>query len=305
MIQAGEIDQRLISQNQLIQRYIRRHRQPTRLCLSNQGRAACAGQLAEVRAHAALLHQQQVAGQRHGLGCFRNARQAQKCCRRAIMGQTAFGQIMILRVENHGQVEGGGVFQRPAQRTGIAETAQAVAERHAACVAQGDQFGQLLAFQALAQCANREHLAETGFTGTVQNQFGHRRGVEHRFGLWRAAQAGHAACDRSAGFTGDAAFTAIARLAQGHVEVNQAGRCHQPGSVDDLSGFETGRCGTDCDEFACFDMQVGGLIQPAGRVDDASAEDAELHWAFSCSNWRCAFCPLMAIDSTAMRIAMP
>ena len=61
----------------------------------------------------------------------------------------------------------------------------------------------------------------------------------------------------------------------------------------------------DGEDLAGFQVQIGGLIQAAAWIDDAGAENAELHWAFSCSNCRWAVCPLMAMDSTAMRTAMP
>jgi hypothetical protein len=120
------------------------------------------------------------------------------------MGQAAFGQIVVLGVEDHRQVEGGRVFQRPAQGAGVAETLQAVAEGHAAGVAQGDQLGQLFAVQAFAQGADREHFGVAGFAGAVEDQLGHGRGVQHRLGLRRAAQAGDA--------TGAAARVSLAML---------------------------------------------------------------------------------------------
>jgi hypothetical protein len=72
-----------------------------------------------------------------------------------------------------------------------------------------------------------------------------------------------------------------------------------------VSSDKTGRSGAKGDDLAGFEVNIGNLIQTGGRIDDACAENAELHWAFSCSNWRWAVCPLMAMDSTAIRIAMP
>jgi hypothetical protein len=86
----------------------------------------------------------------------------------------------------------------------------------------------------------------------------------------------------AAGFAGDVAFAAVARLAQGDVQVDQARRGHQA-LASMVPGAEAGRGGADGDDLAGFQVQVGDLIQAAG-VDDAGAENAELHWAFSCSN---------------------
>ncbi|VVN35749.1 hypothetical protein PS645_05087 [Pseudomonas fluorescens] len=310
MIEAVEVDQRLIGKNQLIQRHVCGHRQTARLGLSDQRYAASTGELAEVRTHATLLDQQQISRQRHSFRGFRNARQAKETGGRPFMRQATFGQIMVLRIEDHRQVESRCIFQRPTQRARVAETLQAVAEGHATSIAQGNQLGQLLAVQALAQRADGEHLGISGLAGTVEDQFGHCRGVEHRFGLWRAAQAGHTASCGSAGFADNRALAAVTRLAQGDVEVDQPRGGDQPLSVDGISRDEVRRGGADRDNLAGLHMNVGNLIQSADGIDDASAEDAELHWAFSWSNWpcsncRCAVCPLMAMDSTAIRMAIP
>ncbi len=163
----------------------------------------------------------------------------------------------------------------------------------------------MFAVEAFAQRPNRKDLGVAGFAGAVEDQFGHGRGVQHRFGLWRAAQAGHATGGGRPGFADDAAFTTVAGFAQGNVQVDQAGCGHQALSVEGLDRHEAGRDGAQGDDFAGVDMDVSHLIQAAGRIDHACAENAEFHWAFSWSSWRWAVCPLMAMDSTAMRMAMP
>ena len=228
-------------------------------------------------AHTALFHQQQVAGQGHGLGGFRDAGQAEEAGGGAFMGQAAFGQVLVLGVEDHCQVEGGGVFQGTAQGTAAAEVVQTVAESHAAGVAQGHQFGQLLASQALAQGADGEHLGVPGLAGAVEDQLGHGRGVQHRFGKRRAAQAGDATGSGRQGFAGDIALAAVARFTQGDVQIDQTRTRHQALGIDDLVGDETHRGLADGDNLAAFQMQVADLIQAAVGVDHAGAEDGGAH----------------------------
>ncbi|MNZ41518.1 hypothetical protein D3C78_590700 [compost metagenome] len=284
VVQAGEVAQRFVGENQLVQRHVGGDRQAQLLGLGNQARTTGTGQLAEVRAHAGLFDQQQVARQGHGFGGFRDARQAEEAGHGAFVGQAALGQVAVLGVEHHGQVEGGGVFQGAGQGTVVGDFLQAIAEGHAAGVAQGHQLGQLLAFQALGQGADRVDLAVGGLAGAVEDQFGHGRGVQHRLGLRRAAQAGDTAGDGGAGFTGDVAFAAVARLAQGHAEVDQAGRGDQAISLDRAAGVEAGRGGTDGGNAAAVQVQVGDLVQAAVGVDDPGAENTDGHWAFSWSN---------------------
>ncbi len=284
VIQAGELAQRLVREDQLVQRYIGGHRQAQGLGLGDQPRATGAGDLAEVRTHAALFHQQQVARQGHGFGAFRDARQAEEAGHGTFVGQAALGQVAVLGVEHHRQVEGGGILQGAGQGTVVGDFLQAVAKRYATGVTQGHQFGQLLALQALGQGADRVDLAVGGFAGAVKDKFGYRRGVQHRLGLWRAAQAGDTAGNGSAGFTGDVAFAAVTRLAQGHAQVDQAGRSDQAISLDRATGAETGRCGADGDNAAAVQVQVGDLVQAAVGVDHPGAKNTDGHWAFSWSN---------------------
>ncbi|MCY1301268.1 hypothetical protein D9M68_731230 [compost metagenome] len=228
-------------------------------------------------AHAGLLDQQQVAGQGHGLGALGNPGEAEEAGGRPFVGEAAFGQLAVLGVEHHGEVEGRRVLQRAAQGAVVVELDEAVAEGHAAGVAQRHQFGQLLAGEILAQRADGEHLGVPGLAGAVEDQLGDRRGVEHRLGQRRAAQAGDAAGGGGQGLAGDAALAAVARLAQGHGEVDQPGRGDQALGVEAAFGDEAGRRLADAGDLGILDIQVGDLVEAAGRIDDAGAEDVGAH----------------------------
>ncbi|MNZ82440.1 hypothetical protein D3C78_1011380 [compost metagenome] len=237
-----------------------------------------------MRTYAGLLDQQQVARQGNGLGGFRNAGQAEETGHRAFMGQAALGQVAVLGVEDHGQVEGGSVFQGTGQGTVVGDFFQAVTEGYATGVTQGDQFGQLLAFQALGQGADGVDLAVAGFAGAVEDQLGHCRGIEHRLGLRWAAQAGDASGHGGAGFTGNGALAAVTRLAQRYTEVDQAGCGDQAICLDCTAGAEAGRGRADGGNAATVQVQVGDVVQATLGVDDPGAKNAEGHWAFSWSS---------------------
>ena len=51
-----------------------------------------------------------------------------------------------------------------------------------------------------------------------------------------------------------------------------------------VDSVETARRRAEGDDLAGFNVNIGDLIQAAAWIDDAGAENAELHWAFSCSN---------------------
>src|SRR5690606_15833932 len=110
------------------------------------------------------------------------------------------------------------------------------------------------------------------------------------------------------GFAGNAALAAVARLAQGDAEVDQAGCGDQAVGVQRLFGLKAGRDLANRDDPAVGQIEIGELLNADGRVDYPGAKNRDLHQfcsPSSASRWRCAVCPLMAMESTAMRMAMP
>ncbi len=227
------------------------------------------------------------------------------------MGEAAFGQVAVLGMKDHRQVEGGGVFQGAAQVAVAGELGEPVAESDAAGLAQGDQLGQLFSGQVAGQRTDREDLGMAGFAGAVEDQLGHRGGVQHRTRLRWAAQTGDAAGCRSQGFTGDRALAAVARLAQGDREIDEPGRGDQALRIDCLLSLEAGRSLANGRDPAILQEDIGDFVAPAVGVDNARAEDSCCHHHCCSSDtdsesiWRCAVWPLIAMDSTAMRMAMP
>ncbi len=144
--------------------------------------------------------------------------------------------------------------------------------------------------------------------GAVEDQLGDRGGIQGRARVRRAAQAGDAAGSGGARFAGDAALAAEAGFAEGHAEIDQAGAEHQAGGFDPLLGAEACGGGADGQDLIALDVQVVDAVDAAGGVEQAGAEDGNGHQSCSSASladWRWAVWPLMVIDSTAMRMAMP
>ncbi|MNJ57888.1 hypothetical protein D3C77_534990 [compost metagenome] len=168
----------------------------------------------------------------------------------------------------------------------------------------------MLTGQVLAQRAEGKHLGVAGFLGAFEDQLGDGGGVQHRSGARRAAQAGDAPRGGGQGFAGDAALAPVAGLAQGHGQVDQPGAGDQPARIDLLIDVQPLRRLADGDQLGGIEVEIGDLVQAAGRIDDAGTEDTSGHQfcssaARSDSSWRSAVWPLMVMDSTAMRTAMP
>jgi hypothetical protein len=81
--------------------------------------------------------------------------------------------------------------------------------------------------------------------------------VQHRVGVGRADQAGHAAGHGGGHFAFEHAFVLMARLAQARRQVHQARRDDAAGGVDRLVGREVGGDGADGDDAACCDGHIG------------------------------------------------
>ncbi len=227
------------------------------------------------------------------------------------MGKPTFGQVAVLRVEDHRQIEGGGIFQGAAQVAIAGKFGEAVTESDAAGFAQRDQFRQLLASQIARQRTDGKYLGVARLAGTIEDQLGDCRSVQDRARLRRAAQAGDAAGRCCEGLAGNAALAAVARLAQRHGEIDQAGCGDQSLAIDRPLRFETSRGLADGGDLAMLQENIGDFVTPADGVDHARAEDSNCHHHCCSSDtdsesiWRCAVCPLIAMDSTAMRMAMP
>jgi hypothetical protein len=54
--------------------------------------------------------------------------------------------------------------------------------------------------------------------------------------------------------------------------------------VEGVDGDKTGWGGAEGNDLAGFNVDVSHFIQARGWINYACAENAELHWAFSCSN---------------------
>jgi hypothetical protein len=172
-----------------------------------------------------------------GLGRHRHAAQAQAGGQRSA-GSHALAQVPVLRAQPHGVAKGGGVLQRALQHLGVDQRHLGLAEAHTAGLGQLGHLGQHLALQAARQRAQREHpgLVQL-FSAELQHL--HQAGlVQHRVGVGRADQAGHATGHRGGQLAFQHAFMLMPGLAQAHGQVHQAWSHDAARGVNGLVGRE-------------------------------------------------------------------
>src|SRR5690606_36357897 len=92
--------------------------------------------------------------------------------------------------------------------------------------------------------------------------------------------------------------------AAGGPEIDDAWHDQAPIGLNLALGLKAGRTLTDCQNPAVIDKQVRDAVQLPGRVEQPAAADFDLHERTSCAA-ASAICPLMAMDITAMRTALP
>ena len=113
-------------------------------------------------------------------------------------------------------------------------------EADAAGFGQLGHLGQRLALQADGQRAERMHVGLVQVARAVLEHLDQARLVQHRVGVRRADQGGHAALHRRLHFRFQRGLVFVARLAQARRQVDQARRDHQAGGVDGALGLEAG-----------------------------------------------------------------
>ena len=232
---------------------------------------------AQVHARAGGAHQFEDRVQRDGLGHHRHARQAQARRQRAAVGHAAAADVGVLRTQPHGVAEGLGVLHGAQQHGGVEDRFLGLGEADAAGFGQFGHLGQRLALQAHGQRAQRVHIGLVEHARAVLEHFDQAGFVEHRIGVGRAHQRGHAALHRclQLGLQGGLVF--VARLAQARRQVDQAGSDHQAGRVDGLVGVEARRGGAERRDPAVGDEQVLRCVDAVRRVDHSPVLDMKFH----------------------------
>jgi len=212
-----------------------------------------------------------------GLGRHGHARQAQPRGQRAAGGD-ALAEVAVLRAQPHGVAEGAGVGERALQHLRVAQRHVGLAEADAAGLGELGHLGQHAAGQAARERPQREEARGLQLLGAELEHLDQAGLVEHRVGVGRAHEAGHAARDGRGHFAFEHAFMLIAGLAQPRGEVDEARRDDAARGVDGAFGLEACRnAAADAGDLSVGDGDVGLLVDARRGVDDAAVGDVDVH----------------------------
>ena len=207
----------------------------------------------------------------------------------------------VLGVQEHRQVERGGVFERASQHLCVQHRRKRVGEADAAGLVERLHVGQEFPFKPARQRAERVDEGETETPGARLQHLRHRRGVDHRVRVRRAAERGDAGGDRGAGFGFDGGLVFEAGFAQPRAQVHQPGADDFAVGVDGARGLEArGGTADTGDEAPGVYIKIFFAVNAVGRIDEASAGNHQAHTRLPVSG-----VPPRISAITAMRTAMP
>ncbi len=233
------------------------------------------GEAAKMDASPSLLRQGQIPCQGHCLRRRRDARQAQPGADLPLVGAAIVAQERVLGAQEDRQPEGGGVLHGPPQHQGIEDRAIGLAHDGTAGLAQGHHLADLLAIQALGQGPGGHHPGPAHPLGGLTDELGHRRGVDHRPGVRRAAEGSDPRRRRRRRLAGDGALVLLARLAEAGAEIDQAGTDDLIVGIQNPIRRETRRGIAHRQHPPLGDMQVQEAVDAVGGVDEPAVTNTD------------------------------
>ena len=219
-----ELHQLLVREREVVGGHLTRDVQAPGFRFAHHAQGARGAEVRQVQVASRMLRQHDVPGH-HGF--FRgagNAQAAQGSAHGALVHVAFSREMFVLLVGDDGNVEPGGVFQRPAHDFGVHHRQTVVAESHAATCLQGSKITEFFALHALGEGSQREVSAEPRGVGLGEHQFGDGHGVVGGPRVGHGADRGKSTGDGGARARFDGFFSCLPRFTEMHVKVNESRR---------------------------------------------------------------------------------
>ena len=213
----------VVGQREMVRGHLAGDRQARPLGAAHRLQRAGGGDVGDVVAPARERHQADVALDHHDLRFVGDARQAEAGRDLALGHAAAAGEREVLGMLAHDQAEGAGVAQRAPHHLAVRHRPAVVGEGHGPGLGEHPHLGELPPLQAAGDGAIGVDLDALGLTRAPLHELDQRHVVDHRPGVGHAGDACHPAGRRREAAGGDGLLVLVARLAEMHMHVDQAG----------------------------------------------------------------------------------
>ena len=266
-----------IGQREVVRRHLAGDAHAARAGGADQRDALGGGDVLDVERGAGGLGQRDVARDDLRLGLRRHAGQVAAFAMFARMHHTGFFQHVVLGVFHQHLAEQLGGVQRFFQQRGVRNHTAIVGEGGGARGGQRREVGQLLALAVFRHAARRQHARQPDLRATLQHELDDVRRRVRRQGVRHGNHGGEAAARRRAGAGLDGFRGFAARLAQMDVQIDQARRDDEAGSVEDGKGRRKSVEGrgsrAERGDAAIDDEQVARRFDAGDGIEQASVFD--------------------------------
>ncbi len=233
------------------------------------------GEVQEVQRLVLVPGEREIALDHHRLGDRRVAREAELGRDGALVHVAAVREALLLAVQREQPAGDGRVLQRAAHQAGRADGNAVVGERDRAGVGELGHLGQLRPVLAARDRGEEADLHLRLAARSLDQRAEHRRRVDDRIGVRHREDRAVAARGRRSRPARDRLLVLASRRAQMHVRVDERGREHEPGCVDDAMPVRVDLLGDRSDD-AVVDAHVEDRVDSLGGVDDARAAEHDV-----------------------------
>ncbi len=215
------------------------------------------------------------------LGGGRDPLEAESGGHGTLVHHAALGERKVLAVVGHGDTEGQGVLQRGAHQLARHHRVAVVAHRDRPGGHHLAELGELLALLSHRDAADGVHAREPRRLAARLDEPDGALVVNHRIGVGHGADAGEPAGHGRGRAGGDRFALLLARLAQVHMHVNQAGGHHEAGGIELQGVVGVAEIAPHTPHHAALEIEVGHLIEATGRIHHAAAANQHRSGHFS------------------------
>ena len=234
------------------------------------------GKMRHVQARFAnLLRERHVAIDDGRFGGRRHAAQSQTETRRSRVHRAILGDARIFRVLHHRKIQLGAEAQRHAHHVIVENRLAVVGDGDRSGALQGAEIGERSAPAAARGGCDRKDVDHRPALGIPQPRHPLRR-IDHGRGVGHGANRSESSGGSRGRSAGDGLFVTLARLAQVHVQVDEAGRDDQSARVELLVGAAANLIGQRNFRDAPIAQQdVHRRIDLRRRIDQVAAFDQQ------------------------------